>query len=247
MLLSLNPQAAIEVVIYGDDDNPPYSYIEANSKISGIYAEIIQAVTDKMPEYKVSLKPIPWIRGLKMLETGEAFALFPPYLKSERTYIEYSKALLSETISLYCSEKIMKKARTHFPEDFKGLRIGVNAGFLLTNSFNRARIEKIFKVEESKSNETNILKILSDRIDCYAVPGLSVTHTLRDLKYRKIIPENFRMLKAYDFEPEIGYLGFTTKGTKQFPFRNDFIKKFNQNFETLSKDGTINTIIHRYE
>lgn len=247
ILLSSNAVALTEVTIYGDDDNPPYSFTEANGKVAGIYAEIISATTEKMSDYKVTLKPIPWMRGLKMLETGSGFALFPPYLKTERTYIEYSNPLLTEQISLYCSEKVLKKARTIFPDDFKGLRIGVNAGFLLTDSFNRARTEKIFKVEESKSNETNILKILSERIDCYAVPSLSVVHTIRDLKYRKIIPDRFRILKAYEFEPEVGYLGFTTKGQKNFPYKDDFIKKFNQNFEALVKDGTIAAIKYKYE
>jgi len=123
---------ATPLVIYGDDDYPPYSYVE-NGQLKGIYTEIVREATQAMPQYAVQLRPVPWKRGLLMLQTGEAFALYPPYSwRSERPYVRYSVPLLMEQLVVLCSQDVLaKRALRQWPADYGGLHIGVNAGFLL--------------------------------------------------------------------------------------------------------------------
>lgn len=76
--LHANPQ---RVTIFADDAYPPYSYAE-NDRAVGIYPEILHAADVLMTEFEIDLQPIPWRRGLKLLEAGRIFALLPPLLLS---------------------------------------------------------------------------------------------------------------------------------------------------------------------
>ena len=66
---SARAEAPTPVVIYGDDDYPPYSYVE-NGQLKGIYTQIVREAVQAMPQYAVQLRPVPWKRGLLMLQTG---------------------------------------------------------------------------------------------------------------------------------------------------------------------------------
>ncbi|MEG1118525.1 MAG: transporter substrate-binding domain-containing protein, partial [Janthinobacterium sp.] len=122
--------AAVPLVIYGDDDYPPYSYVE-NGRMKGIYTEIVREATQSMPRYAVQLRPVPWKRGVLMLQTGDAFALYPPYSwRSERPYVRYSVPLLMEQLVVLCKQDVLdKRTLRQWPADYAGLHIGVNAGF----------------------------------------------------------------------------------------------------------------------
>ncbi|NYS34888.1 transporter substrate-binding domain-containing protein, partial [Streptococcus danieliae] len=100
---------ATPLVIYGDDDYPPYSYVE-NGQLKGIYTQIVREALQAMPQYAVQLRPVPWKRGLLMLQTGEAFALYPPYSwRSERPYVRYSVPLLMEQLVLLCNQDVLAR------------------------------------------------------------------------------------------------------------------------------------------
>lgn len=91
------------VTIFADDAYPPYSYVE-NGRAVGIYPEILRAADVLMTEFEIELQPIPWRRGLKLLEAGRIFALLPPYYYPQRRpYIHpYSDPILDEEV-VVCS------------------------------------------------------------------------------------------------------------------------------------------------
>ena len=74
----------------------------------GIYADIIREVTSAMPDYEVVLKPMPWRRGLSMVEQGTAFAIFPPYyMPDTRPYMwPYSQPMLDEELVVMCGASV---------------------------------------------------------------------------------------------------------------------------------------------
>lgn len=72
------------VTIFADDAYPPYSYAE-NGRAVGIYPEILRAADVLMTEFEIELQPIPWRRGLKLLEAGRIFALLPLLLSAAPT------------------------------------------------------------------------------------------------------------------------------------------------------------------
>lgn len=79
--------AGQKVILFGDDDYAPYSYME-DGEFTGMYVDILKKAALKLaPAYEVEWQPRPWKRGLAEMESGSAFGLFPPGLKKERTYI----------------------------------------------------------------------------------------------------------------------------------------------------------------
>ncbi|MGL5321442.1 MAG: transporter substrate-binding domain-containing protein, partial [Aeromonas veronii] len=97
--LCMMAHAKTRVEILADAAYPPYSWQEGE-EVRGIYADIIREVTSAMPDYEVVLKPMPWRRGLSMVEQGTAFAIFPPYyMPDTRPYMwPYSQPMLDEEL-----------------------------------------------------------------------------------------------------------------------------------------------------
>ena len=154
------------VILYGDDDYAPYSYVE-KGVFKGMYIDILRAAAVKMPGYRLDLQPRPWKRGLVALEQGQVFGLFPPGRKTERSYVQpYSAMLYRESVVLFCHDAVMRTARTHFPDDFAGLTIGVNTGFLLSEKLMAPARHGVLRLEAAKGNEANLKKLALRRIDC---------------------------------------------------------------------------------
>ena len=172
LALSLYASAAVQagerVVLYGDENYPPYSFIQ-DGQFKGIYVEILRRAAEQLqPDYLVELAPISWKRGLLYLEQGTGFGLFPPGIKQERGYIhEYSVPLYQETVVVFCNANVMKTHPKQFPEDFQGLTMGANRGFLLSARLMNAVYSGIVKIEEANGNESNLQKLARERIDCY--------------------------------------------------------------------------------
>ena len=58
-----------EVLVYGDINYPPYSF-EDEGQPKGIYVDILRSAFAKMRDYDVTIKMIPWKRGLEYIKKG---------------------------------------------------------------------------------------------------------------------------------------------------------------------------------
>lgn len=47
--------------------------------MKGFYTELIRQVAKDLPGYRVELQTTPWKRGLRQVEMGDAFAIYPLY------------------------------------------------------------------------------------------------------------------------------------------------------------------------
>jgi len=177
--------AGIDVLVYCDDNYPPYSYQEG-IEVKGIYTEILRTAFSRMEGFNIQIKSVPWKRGLEYLKNGTGFALYPPYLRiKERPYIwPYSIPILDEKVVVFCRDDLFGKApMLNWPEDYYGLTIGKNAGFELGgDKFLKAVKEGRIKVEESRGNRENLLKLGFGRTDCYINDQLSILWELKKLK-----------------------------------------------------------------
>jgi polar amino acid transport system substrate-binding protein len=238
-----------EVAIYADDGYPPYSYVE-NGQLKGIYTEILKKAFQKMPEYRVTLIPVPWKRGLKLLETGQGFALYPPYYRpDERPYILYSEPVLTEQVAVFCSNAIAeKKALKTWPDDYFGLTVGMNAGFLLGGKqFDQAVSTGKIRVDAGTSSRSSLLKLLTGRIDCYVNDRLSILWEVERIKRtgdaggsRILITETAKL------GSEQGFLGYTDRDAGRFPFKEHFIKQFNSVIADMKRSGEIARIVNHF-
>ncbi len=243
---SARAEAPTPVVIYGDDDYPPYSYVE-NGQLKGIYTQIVREAVQAMPQYAVQLRPVPWKRGLLMLQTGEAFALYPPYSwRSERPYVRYSVPLLMEQLVVLCNREVLaKRTLRQWPADYGGLHIGVNAGFLLGDAKQTAALQAASIVfDTAKGTRTNLLKLMRGRIDCYVSDRLSAQWELQ--RIRRESPSGAPMQaieETAQLATQQGHLGFTARRPATYPYRDDFIEQFNAAIVRMQTSGAIRRIV----
>jgi len=237
------------VIIEGDDDFPPYAYVE-NGQFKGIYVELISLAAKQLaPQYNVVLKPIPWKRGLKNLETGKSLALFAPFRNQERGYIgAYSTPLYRETVALFCTDAVMNKSPRKFPEDFAGLTIGTNLGFVLGEQMAAATKAKVFTLRESQGNQTNLQRLQAGDIDCYASDRLAAYYSfnlLLDRQRRRNLTrfQGFRLNPAQELSSEETYIAYSAAHPASY--KDDFIKQMNSALSRVEESGVINQLIGR--
>ena len=241
--------APINVAIYADDHYPPYSYVE-NGQLTGVYTLIVQKALERLPDYQVQLVPVPWKRGVLMLEKGEAFALYPPYYRpEERRNVKYSEPILTEQLAVFCNADVTaKRSLKNWPVDYYGLRIGLNAGFLVGGKpFDDAVKAGQLRVDAAHGSRANLLKLMLGRIDCYINDRLSILWEVERMKKASLItPSSLALSETAELSAEQGFLGYTTLDPAQYPFRDDFIGKFNAVIRDMKRSGEIKEMVARF-
>ena len=231
------------VILYGDDDYAPYSYVE-NGVFKGMYVDILRAAAVKMPAYRLVLQPRPWKRGLDALEKGRVFGLFPPGRKTERPYVQpYSAMLYRESVVLFCHDAVMRTARAHFPGDFAGLTIGVNTGFLLSEKLMAPARQGLLHLEAAKGNEANLKKLALRRIDCYASDRGAARHTARQL-HGELERYGFHLREVLELSSEATYIAYSARSTPAY--KADFIEQMNAALLALRHTGQLERIEQAY-
>jgi polar amino acid transport system substrate-binding protein len=242
----------IAVTIYGDAGYPPYSYAE-QGKPAGLYYEIVKVAVARMQGYKVEIKPIPWKRGMAMLESGTAFALYPPYLntKDEPFTWPYSLPLYEEHVVAFCRKDVVgKKKAMEWPKDFFGLRIGNNAGFIVGGvAFDQAVKEGKITLEEAQDNRANLIKLGLKRLDCYINDRQAILWTKQTLEREGAYDEggkHAQLVEAAVIGVEQGFLGYTDRDKGKFAFKTDFARKFDTVIYQMKRQGEIERIAQKY-
>jgi len=234
---ALPARAAETVILYGDADYAPYSYME-NGRFTGIYVDILTLAARSMgPQFKVELRPLPWKRGLAELEHGRAFALFPPGLKKERAYIApYSIPLYRETVVLFCNPNAIKAGRMNFPADFADLTVGVNSGFLLSARLMDAASAKVLRLAPANGNEANLKKLALGRIDCYASDRGAALYSAKRL--------GMTLREAVELSAENTYIGYSAASNP--PYKATFVARMNAAIDAIHKSGASARIEQAY-
>lgn len=237
-------KAAHTVILYGDADYPPYAYVD-NGRFTGIYVDMLRLAASSMaPQFNVELRPLPWKRGLAYLESGRAFALFPPGQKKERTYIgAYSLPLYREQVVLFCNQNVMVSRRTAFPDDFAGLTVGVNAGFLLSARLINAANAGLLRLAPASGNEANLKKLAIGRIDCYASDRGAALYSAKRLRSSGHL-DGFVLREAAELSDESTHIGYSAHNNP--PFKAEFITKMNAAIDAIQKSGAAARIEKAY-
>ena len=237
-------RAAEQVVLYGDENYPPYSYIQ-NGEFTGIDVDILRLAAARLsPSYQLKLMSTPWKRGLALLENGTAFGLFPPGRKRERAYIDqYSTVILRESVVVFCNRMVMRTPRNNFPADYAGLTIGINAGFLLSDRLVQATNRGIVRLEPAKDNDANLKKMAMHRIDCYASDRVAALFSAKKLG-TQLHPDERALQVAAELSEEETYVGYSARNSPAF--KADFIEKLNAALSEMKANGEIDKIIERY-
>ncbi|MFV0448513.1 MAG: substrate-binding periplasmic protein [Vibrio sp.] len=239
----------IAVEILTDESYPPYTYAE-NDEAVGIYPDIVHAIDQKLEDFEISIRPVPWKRGLKLVESGRSFALMPPYFHPEsRNFISpYSHPMLNEDVVVFCDNEIIdQNPRTIWPEDFYGLTIGINSGFNIGGSdFWQASDDGKLFISEAKGNQLNLIKLRSRRIDCYVNDKISILWQTKRLLDEEILVKPLTFRLATHINTESGYMAYTNVNEANYPYKEKFVKQFDAALIELQDSGQIEKIVQTY-
>lgn len=231
LLLPAATFAATKVTFVGDASYKPYVYMDFGDP-SGKYVEIIEKAFTLMPDYEVEWNLMKWEDALKQIETGEAFAIVPPYLRPNvRPYIDpYSEPVLEEQIVLLCTKSSVKENMENFPQDFSGL--------VFTNdSRNQSPGNEFFDMVEdgaitlyeTPATKVNVESLIEGNANCYVNNNLTIEAVLSSLG------KTTNDFYTKTLKTEKGYVGFA-KNSDKFPFKEDFIKKFNEALKKVTNN-----------
>ncbi|MCW8334046.1 substrate-binding periplasmic protein [Vibrio paucivorans] len=237
------------MIIYSDDGYPPFSY-SVKGKAAGIYPDIVREVANAMPEFEVTIKPIPWRRGLMLLENGQGFALLPPYsFPKKRPYIApYSQPILAEAVVVYCHQQVSEKLSKplDWPSSFEGLRIGINSGYGLGGkAFWKMVQDGKIKIREAKDTKANLLMLEARRNDCYLHVDLSVKWVMKQIIVQGELNNASWLVAAMEVDSQQGYLGYTAIA-ENYPYKQAFIERFNQVLLKQQQNGVVEKIVGTY-
>ncbi|MCY1508644.1 lysine-arginine-ornithine-binding periplasmic protein [compost metagenome] len=240
------------VTLLVDENYPPYAYRAADGTATGIYPDILRAAEARLHGYRLKLKPTRWRRALAEVEAGRALAVVPPsYRPRERPFIgRYSTPLLEERVAVFCRQSVLaKRPHQRWPEDFQGLRFGVNLGSLSAGTeFWQAKSRKLITVEEAPGTNSNLLKMLRGRIDCFAFDRISTLSVLAGLKrsgdYDQTRDEP--IAEGPILNKDTAHVGYTNRDQGRFPFKEEFATQLDTALDAMRRSGEIEQIVQRY-
>ena len=245
ILTASGANAAQDVLLAIDEAYPPYSFKSGNGVV-GIYPTILEEVFSRMPEYDVTLLPVPWKRAVRMAEVGDVLGVVPPYRREDlRPWMGYSEPIFDEKIVVICRTEVATElSGKTYPDDYAGLVFGNIAGSRAGGEPLHAMTEKgVLKIDEAKSTANNLRKIANGRIDCYVDDINSIESTWRTIRAADpTLIRNFS--KVTDVSIERAYIGLT--GTEKYPFKDDFVRKFNSELAELRESGEVDRIVREF-
>lgn len=240
------------VTLLVDENYPPYAYQAADGSAAGIYPDILRAAEPRLRGYRLKLQPLLWRRALAEVESGRALALVPPYFRPrERPFIgRYSAPLLEEQVAVFCRQSVFaERPRQRWPDDFQGLRFGINFGSLAPGAAYWQAVErKQILVEEAPGTRSNLQKMMRGRIDCFAFDRISTLGVLAELRRSGRYDEkrDERITEGPVLNRDTAHVGYTGRDEGRFPYKEDFAAQLDMALEALRDSGEIEKIVRRY-
>ena len=177
---------------------------------------------------------LPWKRAFEDCKRGKyaASSYWGPTEKRKKDFL-FSEAVTEEKYVFFYLKTNDKVKEWTKLEDLKQYRIGATLGYTYTQEFRDAQNNKTLKIEDAVKDIQNFKKLLRGRIDIFPI-GETVGF--------KMLNDEFASGTVYKFDilrkPLIvmpGYLLFPKKN----PESAELVKKFNEGYKMLVKEGTI--------
>ena len=237
-------RGGVTVVIESEENYPPYSFTQ-NGKPAGIYVDLVTMAANKLaPDYELVIRPVPWKRGLENLNSGRSLALIPPYLNTERAFVNpYSTPLYTERVVLFCTPEVMQQVRVDFPKDFLGLKIGINSGYTQSDKLKAAVRAGQVVLEEALQTDNNIKKLHTGRIDCFASDRASALYSATTLMNAGEV-SNVKLLEAVVLSSQDAFIGYSL--SHPAPYKDDFVRRMNAALGELKKAGIPEQLVTKY-
>ncbi len=209
-------------------------YIDKSLANKGFLSEIVvQAFKNSGLNAVLEFKPWKRIEATEISENNlVSFAWIKTKERSTRWH--YSDTIMSTTTVFITAKDKGFKWKTL--NDLKAFKIGVSRGYSYGNEFDAMRGK--FKVQEAASDEQNIKKLVSGRIDIFPIDPFVGAQIIRD----KLSAADAAKLKVVS-EPNLGEDGMHAVCGKKNVQCQGILQKFNEGLAKMKADGSLQSII----
>ena len=154
-----------------------------------------------------------------------------------------SSDLYAETEVVFCHDAIKLPKSPKFPEDFKGLTMGINAGFLLSQRLMDASRSGVVKIEEAYNNDSNLRKLAAKRVDCFVSDRASALFSSKQLQ-KKDTTFKLHLREAATLSSEDTFIGYSARANPAY--KQKFISQMNSVLTELKRSGEFTKIVNAY-
>lgn len=235
VLLMLSTFSFAQPLIVTGEDWPPFEF-KKDGEVVGIDVDISREIFKTLgiePEYKIQV----WKRAWKMVEDGEADAVFSTSRKEKRKpFVIYPEEnmWMSEYVFLKSAGDTRAVSGYQEAED-KGLSIGTIKG----NSYNDEFWEHELNLHPAINLETNIKKLAGGRIDLVIVDKTIGLYTAKLLGLRDKIDFHDAVLFAK------GYPMPFVKNS-DYPNIEGIAEKYEAELKKMKQDGRYQAIMDKW-
>ena len=215
---------------------PPYEYTE-NGEIKGSAVEVVKETFKRMGQ-PIKINAYPWARAIKMIEDGEADAIFTAYKTPEReVFADYSnEVVMPQIVSLF----VKKDSKIVFDGDLSKLssyKFGTVRSLSYGDKLDTALKSKALpNVEDVAEGAQNFQKLMVSRVDIVPSNKYVAVDILNTLKKADEVKE---------LSPEVqsipSYIAFSKK--KNLSKTRD---SFDETLKKMRSDGSYEKIIADY-
>ncbi len=241
--LSLNAygkERTQNVTLITDNNYQPYSYVE-DGEAKGKTIDWIKTIDEAIPQFTITLKPMPWREGLIEVREGRALGIVGTYFSAHhRPWIyPYSQPLFSETVEVLCRPDVSIPSPAQWPESFAGvlmLNIAGYDGWLDFKTRDRANTQ-IMNFFEVPSVEIAYRVLAKKNADCMlseqAFTKIALESDPREDSLKPIV------ITTVSKKPI--YIGYSHKAIADSTFANalEFAKAFDFALYQLKQQGKL--------
>ena len=231
LLLSCSVLSArAQTLIAIDNANPPFMY-QQDGQPRGLYPLLLQAVFARLGE-PLAIQAMPWKRALLRGAAGE-LGIGGIYKNAERFRVfDYSAPIFEERLLLYVHRE--KPLPFRSIEDLHGKRIGVIRGWSYTEEFDQAARTGQIDAQEGSSDEANLRKLASGRLDAVIAIELAGQRLLTHAGLEQLEP----LPQPLSINPT--YLVFARQAGQQ-----ELLQRFDRTLAEMRQDGSLQRLIEQ--
>ncbi len=227
------PARAEPVTILAGEWEP---FVGKNLKEYGPTARIVTAAL-QAAGYEPTYEFYPWVRGEKMIQQGQALAIFPYMPNDERKAFAYFSPAIafSRNVFFYHKDYTPEFEYTGALQDLQGMAVGGATGYFYEPMFKEAGVE----VDYASDSETGFKKLAAGRIAIFPDNELVGWAIIE-----RLFPEEkdkFAVAATPMQENELAVMI-----SRQHPDAETFRTRFNEGLAAIEADGTLDAILQEY-
>jgi len=231
-----------DMFVFATGEYPPYVYTE-DGKLTGLDYEILIATLSQMDvDYEIQL--LSWSRGTYLLDTGQVFGVFPyPPTKTRLEKYHFTSNFFEQNERksyIYTTSKEILDSLAHETDiaSIKNYRLGGIYGYFYIEELNEEGISFDFSVSEDEC----LNKLIDGKVDLIILDELSGDFII-DQYTRSTDTEIYKTNVSINSIISGEYLMLNPQNS----YTNEFIQRFNQAIIDLTNDGTIPSLLKKYD